>query len=211
MNAVELIKKHHREVEALFEQFERSKRREEKQVLFMEIAARLVGHDAIEREIFYPACERALGKNDEKLMEGIAEHGSMEFALFRADKAKGKETFDYMVKVLKEIVEHHVEEEESEILPKASRRLGAEQLERLGSMMLERYEESLRKDFRPPLRRNLEQVLGGRARTTPPPKRAARAGTKRRAVKAGARGRAATARSGSKKRTVARAKRRASA
>lgn len=172
MNALELLKEQHREVDSLFKKFQKAKSTEEKEKIFLEIASRLVGHDAIEREIFYPECEKVLGRS-EKLLEGIAEHGLMEFSLFRADKARKKPTFDYLVRVLAEIVEHHVAEEERDILPKAGRKMGNALLERLGESMLERFETAMARDFRRPLRQNLEQVLAGRARTTPP-KRAAR-------------------------------------
>ena len=182
MNAVELLKEQHREVDSLFKQFEKAKRLNEKEEIFLEIASRLVSHDAIEREIFYPACEKVLGEN-EKLMEGIAEHGLMEFSIFRADKARGRATFDYLVGVLAEMVEHHVDEEEKEILPKVARKMGNELLERLGESMLERFELAMARDFRRPLRQNLEQVLAGRTRTTPP-KRTARPARRKRITSA---------------------------
>jgi hemerythrin superfamily protein len=177
MNAIELLKQQHREVRDLFKQFEKAKRANEKERIFLGIAARLVGHDAIEREIFYPACENVLGENDH-LMEGIAEHGLIEFSVFRADKGRNKPTFDYLVTVLKEMVEHHVEEEEKEILPKISKMMDAELLDRLGERMSARFEQSMGRDFRRSLRQNLEQVLAGRVRPLPA-KRPARATTTR--------------------------------
>lgn len=181
MNAVELLKKQHREVDALFKKFEKAKGREQ-EALFEQIAARLCAHDAIEREIFYPACERALGKTD-PLMEGIAEHGLVEFSIFRADKARGKEPFEYLVTVLSEMVEHHVEEEEKELLPKVAKKLGDAALNKLGDAMLARFNEAMSKDFRRPLRDNLEQVLSGRSKTTPK-KRSVRAGARKRTTAA---------------------------
>jgi hemerythrin superfamily protein len=173
MNAIELLKQQHREVDDLFKQFEKARRGNEKEKIFLEIAARLVGHDAIEREIFYPACEEVLGE-DERLMEGIAEHGLMEFSIFRADKARHEPTFDYLVTVLKEMVEHHVEEEEQDVLPRVSKKLDADDLKRLGELMEARFEQSMQKDFRRPLKQNLERVLAGRVRALPTkrPKRA---------------------------------------
>ena len=55
MKANELIQKQHRLVEDLFEQFENA-RGAQKGKIFEQIAKNLVAHDAIEREIFYPAC-----------------------------------------------------------------------------------------------------------------------------------------------------------
>jgi hypothetical protein len=179
MNAIELLKKQHREVDALFKRFEKAKTDDQREAIFLEVASRLVAHDAIEREIFYPACERALGENEE-VMEGIAEHGLIEFSVFRADKAKNKAPFEYLVKVLAEMVQHHVEEEEHEVLPKMEKKLSDAQLERLGSKMLERFELAMSKDFHSPLRDNLMQVLAGRSKTRAP-KRTARTTAPRRA------------------------------
>lgn len=199
MNAVELLKKQHREVDALFKRFEKAKRDEEKETIFLEVAARLVAHDAIEREIFYPACERALGKVD-PLMEGVAEHGLVEFCLYRADRAHGTEGFEHLVDVLKENVQHHVEEEEKELLPKVEKKMGDAALEKLGKAMLARFEEAMASDFRKPLRHNLEQVLLGKTKT-PPPKRAPRKAAAKRSKRTTAIAGRATGRT---KRTAAR-------
>ncbi|HVH41434.1 MAG TPA: hemerythrin domain-containing protein [Labilithrix sp.] len=203
MNAVDLLKEQHREVNQLFTRFERAKRSDEKQKIFLDLAARLVAHDAIEREIFYPACERVLGKS-EPLMEGIAEHGLMEFSIFRADKARDSEPFDYLVTVLREIVQHHIEEEESEILPEAASHMGEDMLEALGKTMTKRYAASMEGDFRLPLRKNLEQVVSGRAKAAKRPARTARPG-----ARAGAR-KGAVARKTTVKAVRPRAKRRTS-
>jgi hemerythrin superfamily protein len=74
MNATELLKSQHREVESLFKRIEKAQEDSEKRELFEELAANLVAHDAIEREIFYPACEEEMGMN-ELLGEVLAEHG----------------------------------------------------------------------------------------------------------------------------------------
>lgn len=184
MNAVELLKHQHQEIDTLVEHFENAKRDDEKEAIFLDLAAHLVAHDAIEREIFYPACERALGET-EPLMEGIAEHGLIEFSVFRADKARGKDSFDYLVRVLAETVKHHVEEEETEVLPDVEDAMGEEELDALGEEMLERFEASMGKNFRTPLRRNLEQVLGGRTKTTPARPKTARATARTRATQGG--------------------------
>ena len=89
MKAHELLLKQHRLVEALFKQFE-SARGAQKRRVFEQIATNLVAHDAIEREIFYPACERAIADED-VLAEALVEHGVVEFCVFRADMNQGKE------------------------------------------------------------------------------------------------------------------------
>jgi hemerythrin superfamily protein len=165
MKANELIEKQHRLVEDLFEQFEQAKGAAKRRI-FERIAGNLVAHDAIEREIFYPACEEALADED-ILGEALVEHGVVEFCLFRADKNQAGDEFDKYVTVLKEVVMHHVKEEERELLPKAKRALGKEQLEELGMEMEARFEQALESDFRAPLRDALKQVLAGKTKTAP--------------------------------------------
>ena len=165
MKATDLLIKQHRAVEELFEQFEDADGAEEKREIFEKLAANLVGHDAIERELFYPACEKELRDDEDVLHESLVEHGVVEFSLFRADENRNGEDFDKYVTVLREIVEHHVEEEESELLPKAKSEMDAARLEELGAAMEKRFEQALASDFREPLRENLDQVLAGRTKT----------------------------------------------
>jgi hypothetical protein len=167
MNATELLEQQHRMVEDLFDEFEQASESEKADV-FEQIAANLVAHDAIERELFYPACEEAMSGEDEEdvLGESLVEHGVVEFCLFRADKNRSKPAeLDKYVTVLKEVVFHHVKEEEDELLPKAKKAIEAEKLEELGAEMEARFQKALKSDFRRPLRENLQQVLDGKAKT----------------------------------------------
>jgi hemerythrin superfamily protein len=189
MKANELIQKQHRLVEDLFDQFEKARGAAKKRV-FEQIAKNLVGHDAIEREIFYPACEEAIDDED-ILGESVVEHGVVEFCIFRADLNQDSEEFDQYVTVLKEMVEHHVKEEERSLLPKAKRAMDREQLETLGERMEQRFEQAMRGDFRAPLREVLDQVLAGKTKTS---KRSGRAPSSSRRVRTSTRTGTRTAR-----------------
>src|SRR5688572_33319756 len=118
MKATELLKQQHDEVSRLFKAIEKTEDAAEKKSYFLELASNLVAHDGIEREIFYPACEEAMGLND-LLGEALVEHGIIEFGLYQATEAMDEDDFDFKCKVLGELVEHHVEEEEKEFFPKA--------------------------------------------------------------------------------------------
>jgi hypothetical protein len=159
-SATELLKTQHDEVKALFKKIEKASTRAAKTKLFDELAANLVGHDAIEREIFYPACEKAMGMTD-LLGEALVEHGVVEFSLYQADQARRDASFSFKCQVLSEIVEHHVKEEEEDFFPKVERALGREKLMELGARMKERFEAAKASSFRPPLHSNLKQVLAG--------------------------------------------------
>jgi hemerythrin-like domain-containing protein len=175
-NAIELLKSQHEEVKSLFKRIERATLRAQKTKLFDELARKLVGHDAIEREIFYPACEKGMGMTD-LLGEALVEHGVVEFSLYQADQARQAKDFQFKCQVLSELLEHHVEEEEHEFFPKVEKALGKAKLEQLGARMKARFEETQAKgDFRTALHGNLKQVLSGALK--PAPRSAARSSRK---------------------------------
>ncbi len=159
-SAIELLKTQHEEVKTLFKRIEKASTRSAKTKLFDQLAANLAAHDAIEREIFYPACERGMGMTD-LLGEALVEHGVVEFSLYQADQARKDKDFSFKCQVLSEIVEHHVKEEEEEFFPKVQKALGKEKLLALGARMQQRFEQAKAKDYHPALKSNLKQVLAG--------------------------------------------------
>jgi hypothetical protein len=160
MKATDLLIKQHRTVARLFKAIETAKTDADKKTLFVELASNLTAHDGIEREIFYPACQDAMGFSDD-LGEALVEHGVIEFCLYQANEALGKPDFDFKCKVLAELVEHHVKEEEDEFFPKTQSALGTGLLEALGEEMEDAFDEALEDDFHEPLYENLRQVFAG--------------------------------------------------
>ena len=111
-DAIALLKNDHREVEDLFEQFEKARGDGRKEKLAQQICLELSVHAAIEEEIFYPACE---GKVEEDLLkESYVEHDAAKLLIaeIASGAGEGDEFFDSKVKVLQEEIEHHVQEEE---------------------------------------------------------------------------------------------------
>src|SRR6187549_2417646 len=137
-SAIDLLKTQHEEVKTLFKRIEKASTRSAKTKLFDQLAANLAAHDAIEREIFYPACERGMGMTD-LLGEALVEHGVVEFSLYQADQARKDKDFSFKCQVLSEIVEHHVKEEEEDFFPKVQKALGKEKLLELGARMKARF------------------------------------------------------------------------
>jgi hypothetical protein len=164
MKATDLLKKQHKEVKELFKRLEKAPNEKTRAALFEELAANLTGHDAIERQVFYPACEAHMGITDE-LGEALVEHGFAEFGLYQADRAQGDD-FKYKCTVLKEIVLHHIEEEEKEFFPKVEKALGKKELEDLTEKMELLFEEVKESDFRALLIKNLQQVVKGATKTS---------------------------------------------
>ena len=110
-DAIALLKNDHREVEELFEQFEKAKGDGRKEKLALQICKELTIHTMLEEEIFYPACE---GKVEEDLLkESFVEHDAAKVLIAEIEAGEpSDEFFDSKVKVLKEEIEHHVQEEE---------------------------------------------------------------------------------------------------
>jgi hemerythrin superfamily protein len=110
-DAIALLKNDHREVEELFEQFEKAKGDGRKEKLALQICKELTIHTMLEEEIFYPACE---GKVEEDLLkESFVEHDAAKVLIAEIEAGEPSDDFfDSKVKVLKEEIEHHVEEEE---------------------------------------------------------------------------------------------------
>src|SRR4051812_27071889 len=133
MDAIKLLKTQHREVEKLFKAFEKSEDDQEKQSLFEQIADSLVVHATIEERWFYPAVRAR--QTEEQLEEAYDEHLDVKKLLVEGMRATEAPGFDGRVAAVKGAVEHHVEEEESELFPEVQKLMTAEALEALGQQM----------------------------------------------------------------------------
>jgi hemerythrin superfamily protein len=136
MDAIEMLKAQHKEVEALFSKYEElgEKAAKSKQAVFEKIADALAMHATIEEKHFYPAIKAK--RTEDILLESLEEHLGIKRII--ADLLKlepSNETFDPKVKVLKEQVEHHVEEEESDMFPKVRKILDKAELTELATVM----------------------------------------------------------------------------
>lgn len=124
MDAIELLTQDHDNVKALFQQFEEAgeKAYVSKKKLATRICLELTKHATAEEEIFYPAVRRAAGENEDLVDEALVEHASAKELIAQILTMEASDDlFDAKVKVLSEQIEHHVEEEEGEMFPKAKK------------------------------------------------------------------------------------------
>jgi hemerythrin superfamily protein len=136
VNAIDLLEQQHREVEELFEEFEGAGdgAMKTKERLCREISDQLAVHAEIEEKLFYPEAKQA--NTEELLRESVEEHLAIKRVLSDLlDSKPDDEQFDARMKVLKEQVEHHVEEEEGDLFPKVRKACSKEELEDLGARM----------------------------------------------------------------------------
>jgi hemerythrin superfamily protein len=149
MNAIELLKAQHREVEELFGKFEGTSEGAEKtrERLCQEIGDALAVHSEIEEKIFYP--ESKQDNTEQLLRESVEEHLAVKRELADIMKSDLDDPqFDAKMKVVKELVEHHVQEEENELFPLVAKSCSEEELDEMGTRMQEMAEE-LREEGQP--------------------------------------------------------------
>jgi hypothetical protein len=109
--AIQLLKQDHRTVEDLFEEFEEAKRAADKRSIAREICMELTIHAMIEEEIFYPAVKDVV--DEEIYGEAHVEHDGAKVLIAEIMASDpSDEFFDARVKVLSEMIKHHVKEEE---------------------------------------------------------------------------------------------------
>ena len=137
MNAFTLLKEDHKKVAGILEKIDATTERAVKtrEELFTQLKTELDIHAEIEETIFYPALEKHEETRDITL-EGIEEHRIVKELLAELDSmSKDDEVWTAKMAVLKENVEHHVEEEEGEMFSKARTALTEEEIESLGTRM----------------------------------------------------------------------------
>ena len=142
MDAIALLKTDHQKVRALLGDLEKTTDRAagKRQKLLEEIERELTVHTKIEEQIFYPAFREAARKSDDRELfyEAVEEHHVVDLVL---PEIKGTATdtdeFAAKAKVLKDLVEHHAEEEEKQMFPRAKTILGRDELQRLGRELAE--------------------------------------------------------------------------
>ena len=149
MDAIKLLEQQHREVEELFEQFEKVGDKNDE--LLMELAARiadnLAAHATIEEKIFYPSVY--VGPTMEKLQHAVEEHLSAKRVIADIlDMDPTDAQFKAKVMVLQELIEHHVKEEEKDLFPKVKKLMTKEELEVIGEQMEVMFSELIQSEPR---------------------------------------------------------------
>ena len=145
-DAITLLKSDHEKVRGLFAQLEKSAMRGGPRVekLVSQIDTELTIHATIEEEIFYPAFRDAVRSKDDKEMyfEAQEEHHVVKLVMPDVnDSEKSGPNFAAKAKVLKELVEHHADEEEKEMFKSARKAMSRSELQELGDRMSARKKE----------------------------------------------------------------------
>ncbi len=136
-DAIALLKEDHERVRGLLAELEKTSEKagSKREKLLATIEQELKVHTKIEEDVFYPAFFDACQKTDDKELyyEAIEEHHVVDLVLPELKQVDpGTAQFAAKAKVLKDLVEHHAEEEESEMFPRARTLMDREELLRLG-------------------------------------------------------------------------------
>lgn len=145
-----LLKKDHATVRTKLEELCATTTRASKkrQTLLREIAAELRAHAKVEEEILYPAVREAAKTSEQRqlIAEAFEEHRAVEELVLPDLEATDVDTeqFGGRAKVLKDLVEHHAEEEEKEMFPQVKKLFDKDELQELGARVASRKQELLR-------------------------------------------------------------------
>ena len=140
-DAISVLKADHRQVEGWFKQFDNTDSKQRKGTLAGKICEALKVHTTIEEELFYPAFLQAT-EDKELHHEAEVEHnGAKKLIAEIEDSNPDDEYYDAKVTVLREMIKHHVKEEEKPGGMFAEARRSDMDLEALGEQLRARKQE----------------------------------------------------------------------
>lgn len=139
MDALDLLMADHNRVRGLFKRFKDAAEKDDTATM-KEVASKIVEelqiHMTIEEEIFYPAIKGKSHEITDTVYEGVEEHHVAKVLVEEISGMKPEgDVWAAKVKVLIEAVEHHADEEESDMFPPVRSKTTADQRERLGTRL----------------------------------------------------------------------------
>jgi hemerythrin-like domain-containing protein len=123
-DAIAMLKADHQRVKDLFAQYEAADDRETKRTLAEQAFVELETHTQLEENVFYPAVNEETDEGPALVQESLSEHETVKTLIQELrSMAHDTDEFDAKFQELIHNVEHHVEEEESEMFPLAEQEL----------------------------------------------------------------------------------------
>lgn len=161
-NAITLLKSQHATVKRLLRQMNETGSTKERDRLCDQIEREVKIHSQLEEEVFYPAFKAAAqkaGPQEENLFyEALEEHHLVDIELpsLKAANTKSPE-WEAKAKVLKDLLEHHIREEEGQMFTAARTLFDDDQLRELGDLMQSRL-DSIKSMWSNPLLRPVKKI-----------------------------------------------------
>jgi hemerythrin superfamily protein len=136
---VDAIVADHRAAESVFAEIEGSVDPGQRRALVEHVIAELVRHSVAEEQYLYPTARKVLPDGDEVADHELAEHAEAEQVMKDIENTDATDPrFDQLVRQLIDDIRHHLQDEESDLLPKLRAACDAEELRELGR----RFEQS---------------------------------------------------------------------
>ncbi|HEV2262430.1 MAG TPA: hemerythrin domain-containing protein [Candidatus Rubrimentiphilum sp.] len=147
MDALKLLKEDHKKVKALFGEVEGlgDRASTQRKDLFQQIDRELTLHSKIEETLFYPEFRKRAENSDEReeVLEAYEEHGVVKTMIGELEDLDPKdETYKPKLNVLKDLVEHHVKEEEGPLFRMAREIFEPEELNAIGERIMQAKENA---------------------------------------------------------------------
>jgi hemerythrin-like domain-containing protein len=145
-DAISILKKDHQTVRELLGKLESARMRPSKtrETLLSQIEHEVKVHSQLEKEIFYPAFKESVPKKDEQILyfESLEEHRLVDTVIDEFhEEQQDDESFAARCKVLSDLLEHHLQEEERELFPVAKKSMDSDMLRELGEQIDQRKTE----------------------------------------------------------------------
>lgn len=187
-NAITMLKADHATVKRLLRELGDTTERavKERERLVAEIERELKTHAQLEEEVFYPAFKAAAEKTsaEDMFYEAAEEHHLVDMLLPTLKSANPKShEFGAKAKVLKDLIDHHVREEEGQMFAKARQLFSDQQLRELGDLMKAR-RDSIESMWSNPLLRPVKKLQSAAHKLMPTKVKTAKATAIARGMKA---------------------------
>ncbi|MEJ0068624.1 MAG: hemerythrin domain-containing protein [Pseudomonadota bacterium] len=139
MTILDLLKTDHDHVKAILKEILGTDDVKQRGELFKQFKTDMTAHSRAEEKVLYLAMEKADEEAKDEALEGFVEHEIVDRLMddLSRSRAKDSDKWTARCKVLKELIEHHVEEEEGEFFATARKLFDVAKLERMGEAFLE--------------------------------------------------------------------------
>jgi hemerythrin superfamily protein len=146
MDATKFLKQDHDELKKLFTRLDATQDEERIEEIYDELERLILAHTQIEEELFYPAA-RTIAGLDVLIEESLAAHNAVDALCDEIAEAEvGDEAFLGRLEALKDLLLHHIEEEENDLFPRFEQGFDKDQLADLGKRLEARKDEICEKE-----------------------------------------------------------------
>ena len=161
-DAIVMLKADHKEVRALFREFQKSSTTPaRKEAIVEKVIELLTVHTYIESEVMYPRVRELLPDLEDDILESYEEHHVADVLVMElSGMSPSDERFDAKTTVLIENVQHHMDEEEQDWFPKVREGLGRKALQEIGEALLAAKKKAPKKPSQPSaLKKTVDAVI----------------------------------------------------